>query len=537
MKKRILSILLAVCLVITMFPVTALSLGEDGVDSTVQYTVLEGSGGFSGETHENIFDGDTETKWCANMSGTLYVIFKTDSPVFVSGYDITTANDNAKENGRNPKNWTLYGCNDYTAGEISPADDGDVVESTGSWVPIHSVTDDTVLEDKNFTKYSYVFEKETTAYQYYKLEITKNQGDGVMQMSEFALTFCDHVWEETGVPATCTEDGYTEKTCTVCNNSIQTILPKLGHDFSAGTGSCDRCGWEMNYVFDISQGRIIITSDENNPGKIKISYGSQVIVNVDPATVLTVTGSTTTNELNINTDIPVTIKAKDLTIDRTGQNYTYALSVGGVDSHGQVTLILEGTNTLKAGYEKAGVNVGEGRTLIIEGDGSLNAVGGDYGAGIGAERRNTCGTVIINSGTVTATGKDGGAGIGGGGKYSGVSGGGGTVIINGGTVTANGNNSGSDIGGGLNNTNGVCILLGGTVTATNGNFGTNSGIKVNEDGTLEVYGDLTLPADITIPEGKTLVIPSGTTLTVPDGVTLTNNGTIINNNGFTNNGT
>ncbi|MGN0554452.1 MAG: hypothetical protein ACI4LI_00985, partial [Candidatus Fimenecus sp.] len=275
-----------------------------------------------------------------------------------------------------------------------------------------------------------------------------------------------------------------------------------------------------------------------NPGKIKIKFGSQIMVNVDPAKVLTVTGSTTTNELNINTDIPVTIKAQDLTIDRSGTNYTYALSVGGVDNRGQVTLILEGTNTLKAGYEKAGVCVGEGRTLIIEGDGSLNAEGGSYGAGIGAERQNTCGTVIINSGTVTATGKDGGAGIGGGGVYTGVSGGnGGVVIINGGTVTANGKNAGSDIGGGKNNTDGICILLGGTVTATNGNFGTSSGIKMNEDGTLEVYGDLTLPADITIPEGKTLVIPAGVTLTVPDGVTLTNNGTIINNNGFTNNGT
>ena len=111
MKKRILSILLAVCLVVTMFPVTALSLGEDSADlaeqPTVQYTVLEGSGGFSGEGHENLFDGDTATKWCADMSGTLYVIFKTDSPVFVSGFNITTANDNANEPGRKPKKRTL----------------------------------------------------------------------------------------------------------------------------------------------------------------------------------------------------------------------------------------------------------------------------------------------------------------------------------------------------------------------------------------------------------------------------------------------
>ena len=567
MKKRILSILLAVCLVMTMFPMTALSLGEDGAASTeqptVQYTVLNGSGGFSGEGHENLFDGDIATKWCVTMRGTLFVIFKTDSPVFVSGFDITTANDNAKETGRNPKNWTLYACNDYLAGGSQPEEGttasndeettasygedpsfidggntGAVDDSSATWVPIYSVTNDTVLQDENYTTYSYIFEKETTEYQYFKLEITANQGANVMQMSEFKLTFCDHVWEETGVPATCTEDGYTDKTCTVCNNSIRTTVPKLGHSYLDGSNICARCGQELSYTFDIRQGRIIITSDENNPGKIKIKFGSQIMENVDPANVITVTGSTTENELNINTDIPVTIKAKDLTIDRTGDAFTYALSVGGVDNRGQVTLILEGTNLLVAGAEKAGVCVGVGRTLIIEGDGTLDAVGGNGGAGIGSELLDNCGTIIINSGTVTATGNDGGSGIGGGRNYGGTTGGGGTVIINGGTVTANGQNLGSDIGSGQDKTTtGICIILGGTVTATNGKFGTNAGIKVNEDGTLEVYGDLTLPADITIPEGKTLVIPSGTTLTVPEGVTLTNNGTIINNNGFTNNGT
>ncbi len=568
MKKRILSILLAVCLVLTMFPMTALSLGEDGAASTeqptVQYTVLNGSGGFSGEGHANLFDGNISTKWCVTMRGTLFVIFKTDSPVFVSGFDITTANDNAKETGRNPKNWTLYACNDYLAGGSQPEEGttasndeettasygedpsfidggntGAVDDSSATWVPIYSVTNDTVLQDVNYTKYSYIFEKETTAYQYFKLEITANQGADVMQMSEFTLTFCDHEWGSgSQSPATCTEDGYKVDTCMHCNNTVETILPKLGHSYPDGSNICARCGQELSYTFDISQGRIIITSDENNPGKIKIKFGSQIMENVDPAKVITVTGSTIENELNINTDIPVTIKAKDLTIDRTGDAFTYALSVGGVDNRGQVTLILEGTNLLVAGAEKAGVCVGVGRTLIIEGDGTLDAVGGNGGAGIGSELLDNCGTIIINSGTVTATGNDGGSGIGGGRNYGGTTGGGGTVIINGGTVTANGQNLGSDIGGGEGNTTtGICIILGGTVTATNGKFGTNAGIKVNEDGTLEVYGDLTLPADITIPEGKTLIIPEWATLTVPEGITLTNNGTIINNNGFTNNGT
>ncbi len=609
MKKRICSILLAVCLVITMLPITALSLGENGADSTVQYTVLAGSGGFSGEGHANLFDGNTSTKWCVKSSGTLYVVFSTDSPVFVSGYDMTTANDNASNRGRNPKTWTLYGCNDYAA------------DGGPSWVQIHSVANDNTLQDVNYTKFSFVFEKETTAYQYYKLEITATKGADVLQMSEFSLTFCDHAWgEEVSADATCDVDGYVKKTCSVCNNTATVVYPKtghawvetartpatctgcgiitqkcsvcdatqsmndpdapalghtwvetgrtsatctesgkinqkcsvcdatqsindpdepaLGHNYSAETGICDRCGDDLRYTFNIIEGKVTVKSDENNPGMIKVTYGSgQIIDNIDPNTVLTVTGSTITNELHILTDIPVKIKAQNLTIDRSDKSYAYAMLVAGTEGRGEVTLILEGTNTFKAGLEKSGICVGEGRTLIIEGDGSLNAVGGIYGAGIGADRSQNCGTVIINSGTVTATGKNGGAGIGGGSFYNSSTGGGGSVIINGGTVTANGNSKGSDIGGGQKNTNGICILLGGTVTATNGKIGVDSGIKVNEDGNLEVYGDLILPADITIPEGKTLVIPSGTTLTVPDGVTLTNNGTIINNNKFTNNGT
>ena len=51
-------------------------------------------------------------------------------------------------------------------------------------------------------------------------------------------------------------------------------------------------------------------------------------------------------------------------------------------------------------------------------------------------------------------------------------------------------------------------------------------------------GNVTLPADLSIPNGVTLTIQSGASLTVPSGVTLANNGTIDNNEGtVANNGT
>ena len=44
-----------------------------------------------------------------------------------------------------------------------------------------------------------------------------------------------------------------------------------------------------------------------------------------------------------------------------------------------------------------------------------------------------------------------------------------------------------------------------------------------------MYGNATLPGDLTIEQDETLTIPDGTSLTVPESVTLTNNGTVTNN--------
>lgn len=59
-----------------------------------------------------------------------------------------------------------------------------------------------------------------------------------------------------------------------------------------------------------------------------------------------------------------------------------------------------------------------------------------------------------------------------------------------------------------------------------------------QENTYTVWGELTLPCDITIPHEVTVVIPEGASLTVPQGTTLTNSGTILVQGGtFTNNGT
>lgn len=515
MKKRVLSIILTLCMLLALVPIMPVTVAAENTG----YTVLAGSGGNSGEEHGKLVDGDIKTKWCMNSFTYAYIVFETPSVVNVSGYSITTGNDNASYNGRNPKSWILSGCNDYS-------------ESTGdgTWVKIHSVTNDTVLEDKNYTTYSYAFDKTETAYKYFKLEINAIQSGDVMQMSEFELTYCDHSWTSSITEPTCTERGYRTSTCAICGGvKVSDYTEPLGHDYDENS-ICTRC--LCTTPFDISQGNVRILDDETNPGKIKVLYGSgEPLLNIAPETVITVTGNTTQYELKVETAKPVTVKASNLSINMPSNKYSYAMLLHGENGIADVTLILEGTNTLKGGKEKAGITAGEGKKLTIEGTGSLTATGGYKGAGIGGECNSSCGIIIINSGTVTANGTNGGAGIGGGGIYNqSKGGGGGTVIITGGTVTAKGVDGGADIGGGVNNNTGTVIITGGSVTA--GNATGNAGIKPTANGTLEAYGEFTIPTNLTIPAGKTLIVPEGVTITVPEGVALTNNGVIYIDGSF-----
>ena len=148
---------------------------------------------------------------------------------------------------------------------------------------------------------------------------------------------------------------------------------------------------------------------------------------------------------------------------------------------GTVNLTLEGTNVLKSGNLKAGLQVPEGSTLTIKGDGVLDVTGGSQGAGIGGGRSSTGGSIIIQGGTVNANGGSSGAGIGGG-----SSGAGGSIIILGGTVNATGGNSGAGIGGGSNGAVGTIKIQGGNVTAKGGNFGAGIG------GSGKTGGDITI---------------------------------------------
>ena len=198
----------------------------------------------------------------------------------------------------------------------------------------------------------------------------------------------------------------------------------------------------------------------------------------------TITGSSTTNVILVNgVDVTITISDLDVRIpldknDETARTWVPAIRlVNGANLH----LILEGENTLKGGNMCAAIEVAEGCTLTISGEGSLKATGGE-GAGIGASsmRNGSLGTIVIEEGDIEAYGGMMAAGIGGS-----AEGGSGTIIINGGTVYAKGGHGsyykditnvygGAGIGGGANGCVDRIEINDGNVTAYGG-YVTNAG--------------------------------------------------------------
>ena len=143
-------------------------------------------------------------------------------------------------------------------------------------------------------------------------------------------------------------------------------------------------------------------------------------------------------------------------------------SNAAVSVSGNVELIIAGTNTLQSGTDHAGVEKADDNgTLTISGSGTLNAYGGESGAGIGSGSQKGCSNIVIESGTINAyggsTGEGWGAGIGGGNNGDASN-----ITINGGIILAVGGSEAAGIGGGIAADASGITITGGEVTAIGG---------------------------------------------------------------------
>jgi len=182
--------------------------------------------------------------------------------------------------------------------------------------------------------------------------------------------------------------------------------------------------------------------------------------------------STTSERIVIAPSVNADITLSDVSINMSNNVGLSAFDMTGAT----VNLTLLGSNTLRSGGNRAGLEVTFGSTLNITeaSTGSLVATAGNYGAGIGGRGAGwtvgtaTCGTINIAGGTITATGGFAGAGIGNGqgSRNSGL------INISGGNITASGSTSGgAGIGDGQAGNSDITInISGGRVTATGSDY-------------------------------------------------------------------
>ena len=222
--------------------------------------------------------------------------------------------------------------------------------------------------------------------------------------------------------------------------------------------------------YDLANGSIEVTAKDDG------QYVSQTQNNITDVkqttpTVIRQTGGTTNNTVTIkaeeNQTANVTLSGVNIDTSNSGDA---AVTTQG---KGNVTIELDGSNTVKSGYVHAGVEKNnEGNLTIADEnkDGSLNATGGKHGAGIGGGRQGDGSNITVSGGEVTATGGEYGAGIGGGYQDDGSG-----ITVKNGTVNATGGNNGAGIGGGWQGAGSSITVENGEVTATGGDNGAGIG--------------------------------------------------------------
>lgn len=147
-----------------------LKLNDGTAISPIQPVISASGENLPDEGKDKVYDGTSITKWLtASSSG--WLSFDFGKAITLDGYAITSAND-ADE--RDPKNWTLYGSNDGT-----------------SWTAMNTQSDQTF--QRRHQRNQYLLEGNTTAYRYYKLELSNHSGD-VLQIGEVEFSYLEDMW-------------------------------------------------------------------------------------------------------------------------------------------------------------------------------------------------------------------------------------------------------------------------------------------------------------------------------------------------------
>ncbi len=236
--------------------------------------------------------------------------------------------------------------------------------------------------------------------------------------------------------------------------------------------------------WDIGKGDITVNAGSG--GQTVIQGGGAAVEDSAPV----ITGSSDEHSVTINAEkdqtANVTLSGANIDVSSAGKA---AVSTTG---EGNVNIELNGSNALKSGHSHAGLEKNNDGNLTIQDkdkDGSLNAKGGQDGAGIGGGAYGNGSDITVTGGEVTANSGNYGAGIGGGGWGNGNN-----ITISGGKVTATGGMFAAGIGGGMHRDGNDITISGGEVSAAGGRCGAGigGGLDARGSGDVTVSGDAKL---------------------------------------------
>ena len=156
-------------------------------------------------------------------------------------------------------------------------------------------------------------------------------------------------------------------------------------------------------TLNLDDGHITIEMQADGTYKINrqtTPYDSDTSFTVTQNNSNTATGNTITIKAAAGQTAKVTLSGVNIDVS------TSAKAAVSTDGGGDVIIELKGTNTVKSGQGHAGVEKGNARKLTIaddDNDGSLEATGGNSGAGIGGGLMNGSGSgITISGGEVNA---------------------------------------------------------------------------------------------------------------------------------------
>ena len=237
------------------------------------------------------------------------------------------------------------------------------------------------------------------------------------------------------------------------------------------------------------------------------------------------------NSYNIKWD-GTTLTLKDAYV--TGQvnsGNIAGAAIGVENSNGaELTIRLEGSNTVSASVGIYVHSSGGNTSLTITGSGSLDA-SVSINSAIRVQSNGGNATLSIENAKVTATASSSGEGV----LVQSAVTASASLTVNGGGLTASGNAGiqfwfGSGISGSgtpsLNVSNNAIVRANGGIS-TNSTAATPSGTGiVFDNGIGTVYGSVTLQENITIGEGESLTIPDGASLNTGSHEVIVNGGTL-----------